>query len=132
MRLIESWSNRWFGLWREQGFGFENCPSINEFIEPGLVEGYRLNELFCYLDNSETVATTSGDSFCDPFSGEIIKESISYKTDGKWLWLDSLPYYIEKYKVAIPLSFLKNIDNNGYLPTKWSGDLQSLDWPPVS
>lgn len=131
MKLLESWPNKWFEVWKEQGIGFETCPSLKDFINIKLVEEYNCVELFSYLENSQTVATTSGDSFTDPFTGELIRESISYKTDGIWLWLDSLPYYIEKYKVAIPIEFLKNIMDNKFLPVKWSGDIQSLDWPQL-
>jgi hypothetical protein len=129
MGLLESWPNKWFGVWKEQGAGFENCPSLKDFINVELVKEYNFSELFWYLEDSQTVATTSGDSFPDPFTGELIKESISYKTDGRWLWLDSLPYYIEKYKVAIPIEFFNDIMSNKCLPVKWSGDIQSLDWP---
>lgn len=131
MGIIENWSYRWFGLWREQGVGFEKCPSIKDFIDPDLVKGYPLFELYSYLGNCQKVAATSGFSLPDPFTGEVIKESVCYVTDGEWLWLDSLPYYIEKYQVAIPADFLRNIDSNNYKPIELSIEVEHLDWPSL-
>lgn len=132
MKVIQSWPNKWFGLWKEQGVGYEKCPSLNSFIYPDLVKEYSLTKLFYYLEHSQTIATTSGSSFADVITGQTIKESISYKTDGIWLWLDSLPHYVKEHNVAIPISFLHNIEVNKYSPVSWSGELQSLDWPPLA
>lgn len=129
MNLVENWQHKWFGMWHEQGEGCENYPSINEFIRPEIVAKYRFKELTNYLENSQMVSVTSGDYSPDPYTGRIIKESISFVTDGEWLWLDNLPYFIQKYNVAIPVSFLKRIESNNYKPVKWSGDFDSLEWP---
>lgn len=129
MEIIKDWPYKWFGVWSEYGEGFENYPSIKEFMNPAIVGEYLLKDLDYYLSNCQIVATTSGSVFPDPKDGKVIKESISYRTDGEWLWIDSLPYYIKKYEVAIPEKFLRNITKNKYIPTKWEGNFDDLDWP---
>ena len=126
---IDLWSSKWFGIWREYGDSYKNYPSVNEFIFPEIVKKYELKKLLNYLRNCQVISATSREHFPDPVTGEIIYGSICYRTDGKWLWLDDLPDYIEKHSVAIPKEFLKNIEDNGYIPLEWSGDFKNLDWP---
>ena len=130
MELLDRWPYYWFGVWKEYGSDYLNYPSIQEFIKPEIVKNYPMNKLKAYLMKSQTVMTTTADFFLNPFTKEVIKETVSYKTDGKWIWLDDLPFFIENYNVAIPTSFLKNIEKNAYKPVKWEGDFKSLNWPP--
>ena len=129
MDLIQNWPYKWFGLWKEQGKMFRKCPSVYDFIRPDLVGRYRLNELRHYLDNSTEVSATSGMYMPDPFTGEEINSSVCYMTDGDWLWLDTLPYLIEKYHIAIPKAFIKHIEKNRYKPVSDFIDFDLLDWP---
>ena len=127
-KLIQNWPHKWFGMWKEHGEGYENCPSIREFVDADLVSTYSFTDLENYLLNSQELAATS--SYPDAFTGEVMFGSVTYITDGVWLWFDSLPYYIKKYNVAIPNSFLEHIKSNNYIPVEeWTGDFQSLDFP---
>ena len=129
MDLIQNWPYKWFGMWKDQRDGFKNYPDIEDFIQPQTVAKYQHEKLYNYLKNSQILLATSGDYAPDPFTGEIIEMSICHMTDGIWVWINSLPYYIDKYKVAIPEAFLENIERNNFMPVKWDGDMDALDWP---
>lgn len=59
-----------------------------------------------YLTTAEIVASTSRASFPSPFTGKQLAGSISFRTDGKWLWLDDLVDHIDQYGVTLPPAFL--------------------------
>ena len=129
MDLIQNWPYKWFGMWKDQRDGFKNYPALEDFIHPQVVLAYPHEKLFHYLEDSQMISATSGEYAPDPCTGEIVQSSICFITDGEWLWLNSLPYYIDKYKVAIPVAFLDHIERNEYKPVKWDGDIHDLDWP---
>jgi hypothetical protein len=59
--------------------------------------------------------------------------SISFRSDGIWLWLDDLPEYIDKFNVALPSAFLGNILQNQYVPPPVGKEAaKKLEWPPVA
>lgn len=128
---MENWSHKWFGLWKENGQEYTKCPSILDWVKPEIVRNYNLVQVSSYLLNSQELSSTSGEVFPDPFTNELVKGTISFRTDGEWLWLDSLPYYIEKYDVALPKKFLESIQRNNFKPVRWSGDMDSLDLPDL-
>ena len=78
------------------------------------------------------MASTSRTSFPCPFTGKRTTGAVSFRTDGKWLWLDDLPDYIDDYDVAIPTEFLSEITSHAYIPpTIDLSALGQLEWPPV-
>ncbi len=128
--MIENWKYKWFGYWKEYGKTFDSCPSIHDFVNPEVAHGYDIVRVGSYLRECTEISSTSRINFPDPYNGELIDGAISGRTDGVWNWLDDLPDYIEKYQVAIPLSFLNHIEKNNYHPVKdWSGDSSMLDYP---
>lgn len=133
MSNIDQWPFRWFGVWREFGPKYKECPSIREFVSPELVAHYDKKRLREYLLNCQVVASTSRASFPCPFTGVQQKGSISFRTDGEWLWLDDLPDYIENFNVAIPSRWLRSIEARSYeIQTVDDHSVMKLEWPPSS
>ncbi len=129
--IINKWPHKWFGVWKEYGEEYKNCPSIKDFIYPEIAANYELNKITNYLTTSTGIVATSRSSFPEPFTKEILSGSISYRTDGVWVWLDDLPNYIKKYGVALPQSFLDNILRNDYKVIDWEGNYEELNWPSL-
>ena len=130
---INKWPHKWFGIWNEYGDDYKKLVSIKEFVYPEVVKGYNLQGVKNYLTNSLLLSSTSRMAFPCPFTGKLYEGSISFRTDGEWLWLDDLPFYIENYNVALPTSFLQKMDKNNYMPVKlWGGNPEELDWPKLS
>ena len=129
---LDRWPHRWFGVWREFGAPYSRCPSIHDFVFPTVARSYdaRLPE---YLTGGQTIASTSRSSFPDPFSGARRSGSVSFRTDGVWVWLDDLPDHVENHGVALPTAFLMNIEANQYRPPAVDpSEFSQLEWPPIA
>ncbi len=133
MSVLDQWNHRWFGVWQEYGPAYESCPHVREFVVPEVASHYDKVRLREYLTKAQIVASTSRRSFPCPFTGKRIAGSISFRTDGEWLWLDDLPDYIDHFNVAIPSSWLRKIEANGYVPPPPIDPdaIEKLEWPPV-
>ncbi len=133
MNSIAQWPHRWFGVWREYGPAYQCCPSVHEFVEPSVTANYDKTRLRQYLSGATIVASTSRSNFPCPFNGKRSTGPLSFRTDGRWLWLDDLPDYIDDHGVAIPDAFLRDIESNGYVPPPFdTSAMTHLEWPPVS
>ena len=130
--ILDKWNHRWFGVWREYGPAYEYCPSVRDFVFPTVVRCYDKARLRQYLTKAQIVASTSRHSFPCPFTGKLTGGSISFRTDGRWVWLDDLADYIDQYDVAIPTDWLREIEKNEYVPPfVEEAVVQKLEWPPV-
>lgn len=133
MNTIDQWSFKWFGVWREYGPKYKDCPSIREFVSPELVAHYDKKRLGEFLLNGQIVASTSRANFPCPFTGTRHPGTLSFRTDGKWLWLDDLPDYIENFAVAIPSKWLRSIESGGYeIRPVTDHEISTLQWPPIA
>jgi hypothetical protein len=134
MNKVDTWKHRWFGVWAESGAAYQNCPSAKEFVVPEVNHFYSKDRLRNYLSSAPIIVSTSRRNFPNPFTGELIGGSISFRTDGKWLWLDDLPDYIEKHGVAIPTVWLAEIEARDYKPPEKVDDelIERLEWPPTA
>lgn len=129
---LETWPHRWYGFWREYGPEYRRCPSIHDCIRPELTVSYDKVRLREYMTSAQDVAMTSRASFPDPITGERHRGTIGQMTDGRWTWMSDLPDYIEKYDVAIPAAWLRDIKHHGYIPPRVErAAIAALDSPPV-
>ena len=127
-----TWTHRWFGVWQETGDAYRNCPSITEFIDPGAATQYDIDAVASYLENAQVVATTSRLGFPCAVTGKQFGGSVSYRTDGVWLWLDDLAYYVREHNIRIPDKMLETMQRNNFVPPPVSDvDVEKLEWPPV-
>lgn len=89
----------------------EDHPVIDDLDE--------LTRLLQYLGNGLPVMTTSAtmSDILDPERPEIVP--LTFRTDGNWVWTDTIGYYLERYGLAPEAELLD------YLRS-------SPDWPEVS
>lgn len=128
----QSWQHRWFGVWQEYGEAYRRCPSITDFICPGTLTDHEKKKVAHYLDNAHLVVTTSRTQFPCAISGHRHLGSISFRTDGHWLWLDDLSHYVVEHDVCIPSQMLEAIRVNGFEPPEVTDkQVQELEWPPA-
>jgi hypothetical protein len=134
MDTLEDWPHRWFGVWSEFGKAYAKCPSATSFVAPEINRTYRKTELRAYLTSAQAVAASSRWNFPNPFTGERRSGSLCFRTDGKWLWLDDLADYVDDHALAIPSSWLAEIEARNYAPPKSvAADLlAALEWPPTA
>ena len=132
MMDLDGWPHRWFGYWREYGPKYLRCPSIREFVRPDVTATYDKARLRRYLTSAACIAATSRAAFPDPFTGERLGGSVSWRTDGRWTWMDNLPDYIEEHDVALPTAFLREIVARDYVaPPVDPRVFPQLESPPV-
>jgi hypothetical protein len=132
MAIIDEWSYKWFGIWKEMGSHYSFCPSIYDWIDLKEVEiyGENLPKILNYLRTATVVVTTNAINFPNIITGEKKFGSVSYRTDGVWLWFDDLADYIEKNHVTLPKNFVSHIMRQGYNPPNVSNiKPEDLDWP---
>lgn len=54
----------------------------------------------------------------------------SWRTDGVWVWPDTLAYYVEAAGVRLPPAFIRRIRDNGFIvPAVGDDEMRTLDWP---
>jgi hypothetical protein len=129
-----NWPFKWFGCWRELGSAYSSCPSIEEFVDEDWQYSRRA-DLVDYLSSAPIVATTSRMAFPWAKGRGDSRSSVSYRTDGVWLWLDDLDYYVTEQSVRLPDAFVAAIEERHFKPPS-DDDLGSfnpmdLPWPPV-
>ena len=130
MSSVSDWNHRWFGFWKEMGPKFSFCPSIKEFRTGNELNINEKKLVLAYLKNGFVVATTSRLAFPCVITGKRFSGSISYRTDGHWLWFDDLGYYVECFGVALPLRMLEHIRANQYtIPQVSQVEVDSLEYP---
>ena len=132
MNEILNWKHRWFGVWRESGRAYEKCPSIKDFIDPKFTEHHDIDKITRYLETAQIVSTTSRANFPCVLTGRRFSGSLSYRTDGEWLWPDDLAYYVREQRVSLPLELVTMMENYKYQPPVVPQEaIQKLEWPPI-
>ena len=134
MSILDRWNHKWFGFWKEYGPRYDDCPSVRDFVFPDVVATYDKARLRNYITTAQIVASTSRRSFPCPYTGKRIAGSISTRTDGEWYWLDDLADYVDQFDVAIPSTWLRKIEANGYIPPPPIDPdaVEKLERPPIS
>ena len=134
MSNADQWPYRWFGVWAEYGTVYAKCPSAISFVVPATNAKYEKAKLRAYLTSAPVVASTSRRNFPNPFTGERAAGSVSFRTDGKWLWLDDLADYVDHHAVTLPDAWLAEIEERNYIPPESVADevVAQLEWPPTA
>jgi hypothetical protein len=126
-----TWPERWFGCWREFGRGYERCPAVGTFVD-GSWAHPRHADIVAYLSSAPVVATTSRSAIPWAIGPGDGRSTVSYRSDGGWLWLDDLDYYVAEHGVRLPDAFVAAIEARAYTPPDDLGaDIDDLPWPPV-
>ena len=102
------------GFFRELRHGDPQGPSLRE--TQGALSAEKCEAAAHYLEVAPTLAATPGyvGDVLDPSNTMI--GSPDLKTDGDWMWPADLAYYVRRYQVALPESFLLH--------------MQSMNWDP--
>jgi hypothetical protein len=114
------------------GFWREHCgdpyPSIFDASIKKL-EDFELEKIENYLVKSPICVASPGIVY-SAFSKDRIAGTSSIRTDGSWVWHDTLPYYVREHSIALPFEFLEHIRHRDYMPL--SDDevcIQELSFP---
>jgi hypothetical protein len=91
-----------------------------------------LEQLLLYLKSSPiAIAAQEKQVKCG-----LCHESISlscYRSDGEWLWTDSLAHLVEKHFFVLPDTLVRHIrDKNYKQPTTLSIPIDKLPWPQIT
>lgn len=130
MSGMPAWDKKWFGVWRESGAAYSRCPSVKEFMSPGDLVEHHGERLVRYLESAHVVASTSRINFPCVLCGVQFGGSLSYRTDGEWLWPDDLGHYVSAHHVALPPAMLARVVAHRYEPPAVSPqEVQRLQWP---
>jgi hypothetical protein len=80
------------------------------------------DELLEYLRAGQPVATTTStmDDVVDPDRGRVVP--MSFRTDGEWIWPDTIAYYLENHGLVVDDDFVAHIRAAGTVP-----DLDHVD-----
>jgi hypothetical protein len=133
MSSLENWNHEWFGVWMESGAAHEKCPSIRDFIDKQSPDYHDKDQLAKYLETAQVVATTSRLRFPCVLTGKKFVGSLSYRTNGKWLWPDDLAYYVREHHVRLPTKMVEAIRQSAYkTPVVSDETISNLERPPTT
>lgn len=125
-----NWPFKWFGFWNEYGDNYLSCPSITDFIDEQVNNRYEKEQLIAYLKNGIVLVASSRAAFPSPIDREIGFGSVSIRTDGKWLWLDTICNLIEQHSVIVPEAFYADVVSNQFIiPEVSDQQMEQLNWP---
>jgi hypothetical protein len=131
VNVFEQWTNRWFGCWAEFGERYSACPKLEDFIDLQW-QHPQIDKIITYLKNAPVVATTSRLAIPWARGDGDGRSVLSYRTDGVWLWLDDLDYYVLAIRVRLPDAFVKHIETVDFkFPAAESISPHQLQWPPI-
>lgn len=129
---VNNWPFKWFGVWKEYGTNYQSYPSIKTFVNEEINNSYDKDLLCGYLKNGIVLTSTSRKNFPSPFNREVVMGSISFRTDGTWIWLDNIVDFIQSNNLIIPQNWLAFIRQNNFtIPEIPDKQLKNLEWPSL-
>ena len=84
-------------------------PSITTLIHSSIPQKERILR---YLKTAEVVAASPG-IMTDVITGKHTGINIRCYSDGQFFWRSDVPYYVEKYDMALPSHFIAHILSQG-------------------
>jgi hypothetical protein len=127
-QLASEWKYKWFGIWgaEKKTLGFQYQKE--DYIDTSCPAESR-KKIASYLHNSPFALVAQQPAAECPFCGEDIYLS-AYKSDGIWLWTDSLAHYVEHHDFCIPNAMAEHILLlDGIPPKDFDIDVKDLPWP---
>jgi hypothetical protein len=81
-----------------------------------------------YLRSAPVVAATSNHARDELDEHRADIGCMDIHTDGVWLWPEDLAYYIERYKIALPVGFLESLEARNFaLPSITDDDIEQAE-----
>ena len=123
--LAATWSENWYGFWGEEAELFGEFDPDDHIDEPP-ADKDRLVE---YLRNAPAVVEMPTSPVnCDLCDQEL--DASIYRSDGEWLWPDSLEHWVREHDVILPDRLVAHIRARRYrAPVKIDPDIYKLPWP---
>ncbi len=91
-------------MWKERGY--EGAPSVKTLIgKPSKHKDLILK----YLTEHGVFRDASTGYGKDLITGDIISGTCEGMDDGEYAWMSTLPYYVEKYNISLPETFVKKV-----------------------
>ena len=126
------WPYKWFGFWKEYGDDYCQFPSVFEFIDIKANSEYDKRLLIPYLKEAVVVAATSASAFPSPITAKENLGAAAIRSDGVWIWLDTIVNLVEHDNLALPWIFYEHIKfMNFNLPTDIDIDFDQFQWPSL-
>lgn len=100
------------GLFRELPYGSENGPSINDYFS-GL-NSEDEESIINYINSGEVFIASPGMVYDIFDKSKRIDGGPYFLTDGEYVWLKELAYYIEQYRIKLPEEFILHMKNNDW------------------
>jgi len=127
---LNDWPHRWYGRWKEEAndTAVEHFPSIID-VSGAEWDDDEIQKVVSYL-RSGTVAIASPGIARNVVDGTQLSATTSWKSDGVWLWPDTLAHYLQRYRIQLPGKLVDHIRANGYVvPSVPEHALRNLDLP---
>ncbi len=105
---------------RPVGFWREHCSDIFPSIFDAEIKNMEISDLDKinnYLVNSPICVASPG-IVHSAFNKDRIVGTSSIRTDGRWVWHDTLPYYVREHGIALPQEFLEHMRHRNYVPPR--------------
>jgi hypothetical protein len=127
---MNDWSQNWFGLWQGDDGKYPQLPVMEDFLDPNWNLEFR-SKAAQYLNDAVAVLAAGSPGYkcklCEHRHAQV------WKSDGVWLWPDSLGHMVEAHDVRVPKRFEMHMESNGFTPPKElpNCDWKSLPWPKL-
>lgn len=72
-------------------------------------------QIRAYLQSGSFVTAFADDEIDVIDRKTVIPDGASDMTDGTWVWGTDLPYYYQRYNLALPADFLAHVRSNNYV-----------------
>lgn len=101
-------SIRVVGVFRELvGASNQDLPGAKELV--GKLSQDLVNRVLDYLNEGQPLVDVMQANL-DPIDGHTrIPGGPSLETDGQWVWRNDLRYFVEKYRLGLPVEFLAHV-----------------------
>jgi hypothetical protein len=127
-KLAREWKYKWFGFWgAEQKYEGKQYP-IADYIDstcpPEIIK-----QIVFYLGNAPVILVAQQpEQQCSLCNASIYPST--YRSDGIWLWPDTLSHDVEIHDFCIPNAMVDHILSLDGVPPEESGvSVNSLPWP---
>lgn len=126
--FARKWPVKWFGFWGKELDVTKEDFSLDSHVDPTWLPDDRI-QLIEYIRNSPIVVVTQNSEGKCGLCDAIVLDSC-YRSDGEWLWIDSLAHLVEKHFFILPNLLVEHIRSHRYkYPDSITTSIKDLPWP---
>lgn len=100
------------GFFMELRYGDEDGGSLTDSV--GKLNPGNLEKIVAYLDSGEPLMVSPGLSRDVLSPDKPIIGTGAILTDGEWAWHRDLPYYVNKFRVGLPMEFIDHMEQSNF------------------